>query len=902
MNRSTKDLIDDYLYSITATQDFSDNQPFTAAAISAQLHVSRSLASKYLNELAKEGKVIKVSSRPVYFFHRKKMEEKYTSKFQEDDFYDLEEVKQFVKDHYQQSKGFENIVGYDLSLAKTIKRFSEAFEYPPCGLPILLYGQRGTGKSLLTDTIIKNAIQKGKVSSHAKVMRFEVSDTNSDEIQCELKQTLQKEYRLDQAEEMILVFRHAQYLSESLQEYIGNLLKEMRDYQQVRLRNRILRIILLSEKEMTSWMSESLMKYIVLSLYCSSFQEKSVEEKEELVMRFIQSEAQKIDGKVSLSVMALRALINGEYKQNARTLQSYIKIMFASAIKRGNKEQLQIQIVDLPEELLKTLPVTAQENGGYLNLDTYHRNSKIEYILNYFDQILHVFDTKDDIEKVMENAKKNIDLLNDHLSYKQKILGSEVKNIEVLVSNLLDLLSRHRYVNLPGNFSTVISRILYLEELYASSVEKWNEKNQKAMDAIYALLQDEVTYAAMTVDEIRHLLQTNLERKVSTFLWIYMAIYINYYNAELPKRKALGIILCHGYSTATSIADATNTMLQSYVFDALDMPLDVTQEEIREELIRHLGRMNKGMDVIVMVDMGSLEILGKDVAASLQCNIGVINNVSTALALNVGSLILQEESIEKILEKVSASSQAKFTAFKKQRKDTILFVSESGLHMAQRMRDFFENSLPKPSALNLEVCDFGELIAQGKNHEVFKFKNILFITGTANPHVDEEVFISLEGIISGSNTQIITQILKDFMNHDQIDDFLNNIRKSFTLQNVVGHLTILNPKILLDDVTSAIDRLQDLLGYQFNGRSLIGIYIHVCCLMERLVTKTQIEKYENLDVFERNNKSFIKCVNESFKEILKRYNVQLPVSEIAYLADFMVYGERKKEVQTNEKK
>ena len=133
------------------------------------------------------------------------------------------------------------------------------------------------------------------------------------------------------------------------------------------------------------------------------------------------------------------------------------------------------------------------------------------------------------------------------------------------------------------------------------------------------------------------------------------------------------------------------------------------------------------------------------------------------------------------------------------------------------------------------------------------------------------------------------------MNHDQIDDFLNNIRKSFTLQNVVDHLTILNPKILLDDVTSAIDRLQDLLGYQFNGRSLIGIYIHVCCLMERLVTKTQIEKYENLDVFERNNKSFIKCVNESFKEILKRYNVQLPVSEIAYLADlwFMENGRKR---------
>lgn len=900
MNRSTKDLISDYLYSITAHHDFNDNQRFTAASISAGLHISRSLASKYLNELVKEGKVIKVNSRPVYFFHRKKMEEKYTSQFQEEDFYDLEEVKQYVRSHYQQSKGFDNIVGVDLSLAKTIKRFSEAFEYPPVGLPVVLYGEQGTGKQLLTDTIINNAIRKGKLSTAARILRFEVLENNSEEIRQELQTLQQQESRRIPGEEMVLVFIHAQNMSESLQEMIGTILEEMRNYHQDGLQSRIIRIVLLPEKENALWMSASLTKYIVLSLYCSLFQEKSIEEREELVMRFIQSEARKMSGKVRLSVVALRALINGEYRQNARTLQSTIKIMFASAIKRGEKDTLEIRVLDLPEELLKTLPVSAQDNG-YLNLDTYRSNRKIEYILNYFDQILHAFDQEESIEFILEKARKNADLFNDYLSYKQKVLGHEVKNIEVLVSNILDLLSRHRYVNLPGNFSGVISRVLYLEDLYSSSMEKWNEKNRRKLEHIASLLQDKVTYAAMTVDEISHLIQSNLEKKVSLFLWIYMVIYIHYYNSELPKRKILGIILCHGYSTATSIADATNTMLNSYVFDALDMPLDVTQEEIREELIRHLNRIHKNMDVIVMVDMGSLELLGKEIASSLQCNIGIINNVSTLLALNVGSMILQEEGVDKILEKVSASSQARYTTFRKQRRDTILFVSESGLHMAQRMRDFFHNSFPRPIALNLEVCDFGELIAQGKKHEVFNNKNILFITGTANPHVDEEIFISLEGIIAGSNTQIITQILKEFMDPDQIDLLLNNLRKSFTLQNVVGHLTILNPKILLDDVTSAIDRLQEQMGYGFNGRALIGIYIHVCCLMERLVTKTQIQKYENLDLFEKNNKSFIKAVNDSFREILHRYNVKLPLSEIAYLADFMIYGEQRKGVDTDEK-
>ena len=86
MNRSTKDLIDDYLYSITATQDFSDNQPFTAAAISAQLHVSRSLPANILMNWPRKERLSK-SVRDLFIsFIVKRWKKSIQANFRKNDF------------------------------------------------------------------------------------------------------------------------------------------------------------------------------------------------------------------------------------------------------------------------------------------------------------------------------------------------------------------------------------------------------------------------------------------------------------------------------------------------------------------------------------------------------------------------------------------------------------------------------------------------------------------------------------------------------------------------------------------------------------------------------------------------------------------------------------------------
>ena len=189
------------------------------------------------------------------------------------------------------------------------------------------------------------------------------------------------------------------------------------------------------------------------------------------------------------------------------------------------------------------------------------------------------------------------------------------------------------------------------------------------------------------------------------------------------------------------------------------------------------------------------------------------------------------------------------------------------------------------------------MISNGNSHEVFNNNNVLFITGTANPHVSGQQFVALEDIISGHYIEIIMERLSKYMDVAKLDNLISNLRKNFTLLNVVGYLTILNPKVLLDNVSMAIDVLQDYMHRKFDGKTLIGLYIHVCCLIERLVTKTAITDFDGLEDFETNNSKFIQYVHDAFLVISKRYNITIPTSEIAYLHEFIEADERKEKIE-----
>lgn len=67
----TKRELLEYLRDETKTFDAARMERFSANAIGKKKNISRTLVSQYLNELFKEGQLIKINSRPVFFCIRK---------------------------------------------------------------------------------------------------------------------------------------------------------------------------------------------------------------------------------------------------------------------------------------------------------------------------------------------------------------------------------------------------------------------------------------------------------------------------------------------------------------------------------------------------------------------------------------------------------------------------------------------------------------------------------------------------------------------------------------------------------------------------------------------------------------------------------------------------------------
>lgn len=891
MIHNTKDAIMKYLITLSENFDFHQIKHFSAISISQEMHISRSLASQYLNELVKEDIIFKINSRPVYFFHKKSIENLYRVVIGETDFSDLDDLRDFVSRNGKVENGLHKLIGYNKSLAPVMKQCKEIFEYPPDGLPLIVCGEIGTGKRTMGNMIFKNAIVTGAIPEKSRLLKIDCTPDNGDAIYDYL---FQKDAGMIQRlEHPVLMICNAQYMSFKLQNALRKILEKSHCHTMYhRKKEKTIRLMLVMNGIPTQCLNEELLRNIPVIIHFPSFAEKSSEEKEELVIHLIQNEAETMKYAIKVSNTVLRALINASYPMNVLGLKNAIQQMCATAMRKCEEtHELVLHSYDLPEHVLQSLPILLDEEVVYIDVQNYVKSEEIDILLDHFDRIIGCIKEGQSFEDCLHEIEHALSRLSDYLLYKQKSEMSQIKGLDVSLNNILDIVLKRRFINIPSNFSFIIAKLFYFHDQYDSSIATWRHQQKIKLDKTIKILKEHMLGETMITEDITRLIEMNLEIKVSDILMIVMIVTLHRYNTQLSSRKMFGLVIAHGYSTASSIADAVNTLLGNYVFESINMPLDITINQIKEILIERLNRMNNNADVIIMVDMGSLEQIGEGLQGITNRSIGVINNVSTRMALNVGYQILQGTRLEDMLSQAAKTNKVEYTIVEKKQNDRIIFTSESGITTAKRVRALFEKSFPMKMPVDCEIVDYHQLLSKGKNHQMFQTGNVLFISGTANPHVEDVLFIPLEGIISSNNIEMIRQGLSKYLLNDQMELLVNNLRKNFTLQNVVQYLTILNPKILLDNVSMAVDLLQAKMHLHFGGKTLIGIYIHICCLIERLVTKSDIEDDKDFHDFEKEHAAFIRYVNDSFQLIMQHYNIEIPTNEVAYLFDFIMADE-----------
>lgn len=113
---SSKELVYEYLEELTKTFRFDNFERFTTLDICRNLNMSRSLVSLYLNELVKEGMVIKISSRPVYYLNRNVLEKNYKIDLAQNEYLSVKELGREIELSVPEEKDFDKAIGIEGSL------------------------------------------------------------------------------------------------------------------------------------------------------------------------------------------------------------------------------------------------------------------------------------------------------------------------------------------------------------------------------------------------------------------------------------------------------------------------------------------------------------------------------------------------------------------------------------------------------------------------------------------------------------------------------------------------------------------------------------------------------------------------------------------------------------------
>lgn len=186
--------------------------------------------------------------------------------------------------------------------------------------------------------------------------------------------------------------------------------------------------------------------------------------------------------------------------------------------------------------------------------------------------------------------------------------------------------------------------------------------------------------------------------------------------------------------------------------------------------------------------------------------------------------------------------------------------------------------------MRLVTCDYHELERLGDKAPVFSAYRVRAVVGTMNPGIEAVPFVALEDILYKGSSEALDRALRNMLGVEGIASFHKRLLRNVTLRNVVESITILNPEMLYVEADHAIQKLSELQGKPIDARCQIALYVHLCGLIERLITRNFVDSYPgDLGDFQAKHADFIGWFRQSFDDMCHKYKVGIPLSEIAYV-------------------
>jgi sigma-54 dependent transcriptional regulator, gfr operon transcriptional activator len=889
----------------------------TAKGISDIFQVKRNTVSHYLNQLADEELVIKINTRPVYFLNRMAYERQFypLSSCHFHSFYQLLEQQPTP---ITPLDIFQKLIGADGSLKRVIDQIKTSIYYPDGGLPMILSGPTGVGKSYTAELIYRYSIEKGILPKDAPFVSFNCAQyANNPELMSSnlfgyvkgaftgAEKT--KEGILAAADGGILFLDEVHRLNAEGQEKLFTFLdqgvyRRMGESQGSHQAN--VRLIFATTENLEEHFLQTFLRRIPIRVVIPGLEERGEIEKRKFMYLFFIHESRKLGIPIRITNRALEALTSHRYDGNMGELKNTIKYISASCyVKNRDAQEIHITLQDLPEKILED-SIQFKTNKFQPNHrliiypdstldDLYETNlSQIQLIKNTYELIVELFDDSQskgfDQKYFEENVFNHIRLLFDRLIFKnpKENAGVMLELTTVKVQEIIQYLESNFSVSFNGNSIYAFTHFLYYK---GNSVINWADKQTTLIHQLTHYMDTSYKMEQQLAIQFAHLLESKLDIKLYPMDVNFLSFYLRSLAIERSNQQVKSIILAHGYATASSIANVANRLLRKNVIEAFDMPIDITGDEITSRVLNYIQHNNVSKGLIILVDMGSLKDIYSQIKHHVDAPVAIINNVTTQMALFLGSMLDKDLFLEEMIEKLQEANQTEYRIIYPERKKEKVIITSclTGMGTSYQIQKLLEASIPEDLNIKVMAYEYNRLKELGTSESIFQIYDVLAIVGTADPGLEQIHYLSLEDIISGQGEKKLRKIFHTIGDAARLKEINDNLIRHFSLERVIESITILDSEKILTHVEDFINRLELRLNKRLSNDKKVALYVHMSCLVERLIRQAPIETYPNLEEFQQCQKEMILLLKDAFSVIENIYCVKINIAEIGYIFDYL---------------
>ncbi len=667
-----------------------DHHGIDALSCAIDLKLDRANVSKELNYLWRDGRIIKIQGRPVYYLSYQTLSDNFPNCYipsiigKNDSLSNYLKEKQKVEDHpiHNEIDPLDSLIGSDGSLGDLILKAKSAISYPPYGLHTLIRGNHGVGKTRFALSMFKYAVKKGYLQKESPFCTLYCRNYSEDPalfaaaLLGEEKNSPNKKSTglLERSCGGVLLLEQIECLNTSSLNLLSSIINQgyythLGGSETYPIECMMIGTVQKGDSLALACIEESIP--IVIDLL--DLEDRGMYEKLQIILDLFSKEAKSIGHPLHVHKDIITCFAVMVYKNNITQLSNEIKIACSRAFldmeQNPYSNTVYLNFHHLSSSLLASNQSDVKAKPEILSMlstvksnfllfgknETFQIHSILEINSEYmFNSKIEQFiaELNIDIEQIDNMEKyvhKNIEYLKKCEKLQLRAIKSHINPIvyQVVITHLLHFPKYKSLLTHEQLLYGILIRITHILKKYEGSFAQ-----DTPSSGIHTLYPEEFSIGSNIFNYFNSIYNLRIQNKEVDLFASYLALSAQ----QLRQTNVAILVVCHGLSIASQMVNFVKaTITEDLHIDAIDFREGLALDDILELTCTKAQALNQGVGVLVCCDMEPLTSLGDFIAQQTGIPSKTIKSISLSQLLYLAQKSLRGINILDSFEEESTA-------------------------------------------------------------------------------------------------------------------------------------------------------------------------------------------------------------------------------------------------------